>query len=228
MPEIIPDYIINFLFAMGMIQVIWLSVALIRKGIPSHTIWQSTTPLLAIWAMAWPIYTQAAWLWLPIGLAAIAISITFTRNTRFWQHLRLVWGIPTSHQTFRPWPIFSLLITFCIAIAFFQSIPEFGFGLALSICLAFPLAGLLDRIAYIRLRFPLHPEQTLLGHLGLIIASACLCAWSIHLYHGIQWQQLLIATLIASMGASIIRAMLPSYWNMPIAILTMGWILWLL
>ena len=228
MLEIIPDHIINFLFAIGMAQIIWLSVSLIRKGVSSLAIWQSTTPLLTIWVMSWPVYTQPAWLWLPIGLTAIAISITFTRNTAFWQHLRLVWGTPTDHQTFMPWPIISLLITFCIAIAFFQSIPEFGFGLALSACLAFPLAGLLDRIAYMRLRFPLHPKQTLLGHLGLIVASAYLCAWSIHLYHGIQWQQLLIATLIASMAASVIRATLPNYWNTPIAMLAMGWILWLL
>ncbi|MDQ6973803.1 MAG: hypothetical protein Q9M10_02875, partial [Mariprofundaceae bacterium] len=55
-----------------------------------------------------------------------------------------------------------------------------------------------------------------------------LCSWSIHLYHPMNWQLLIMATLIAAMAASLLRALSPKFWNLPISILAMGWILWLL
>ena len=222
------DHIISLLFVLGLGQLLWFSVMLARRRFSPALIWQSSMPLFAIWVLSWPIYQQAVWLWFPIAvLYAVAITSHISKRP-FWQYLHSIWGGFQHQQRSLPWHMLSLVLALCIAIAFFQVIPEFGFGLALTACLGFPFAALLDRIRYMQIGFPLHPEQTLLGHIGLIASGAFLCAWSIHLYHGINWQQLLVATLIASMAASLCRAMLPEKWNLPAAILIMGWILWLL
>ncbi|MDQ6967372.1 MAG: hypothetical protein Q9M14_01640 [Mariprofundaceae bacterium] len=228
MPNINADHIISLLFILGFAQLMWISAMLAKRGIAPEFIWQGTMPLLTIWVLIWPVYTQTVWLWLPIAIFIITALLSHIIKRPFWQYLHTIWGGYTNSKRSLPWDILSLTSTLAIALAFFQNIPEFGFALALTACLAFPLATLLDRIAYLQLGFLLHPQQTLLGHLALIASSALLCAWSIHLYHGINWQQLLIATLIAGMAASLCRALLPRYWNQPAAILTMGWILWLL
>lgn len=222
------DHMMSLFFILGLAQLMYISVMFAKRGIAPKLIWQSSMPLFAIWVLAWPIYTQTIWLWFPIGIFIIVAILSHTRKRLFWQYTHAIWGGFLKQKRSLPWHILSFTLTLAIAIAFFQNIPEFGFGLALTTCLAFPLAALFDRIHYMKLGFSLHPEQTLLGHLALIISSAFLCAWSVHLYHGINWQQLLIATLIAGMAASLCRALLPRHWSQPAAILTMGWILWLL
>jgi ABC-type xylose transport system permease subunit len=222
------DHIMSLLFMLGFAQMMWISVMVAKRGVSPKLIWQSSMPLFAIWVLAWPVYTQAIWLWFPIGVFITLALLSYTRKRPFWQYLHAIWGGFLNQKHSLPWSILSFTASLAISIAFFQSIPEFGFGLALAACLAFPLATLFDRIRHMQLGFLLHPEQTLLGHLSLIISSAFLCAWSVHLYHGVPWQQLLIATLIAGIAASLCRALLPRNWNQPAAILAMGWILWLL
>jgi len=222
------DHMMSLFFVLGLTQLMWISVMFAKRGTAPELIWQSSMPLFAIWVLIWPVYTQTMWLCFPLGILTIAALFSHIIKRPFWQYLHAIWGGFLKQKRSFPWQILSLTLTLAISIAFFQSIPEFGFGLALTACLAFPLAELLDRTRYMQLDFSLHPKQTLLGHLALIISSAFLCAWSIHLYHGINWQQLLIATLITGMAASLCRALLPRNWNQPAAILTMGGILWLL
>jgi len=218
----------SLLFILGFSQLMWVSVMFAKRGVAPKLIWQSSMPLFAIWALAWPIYTQAIWLWFPIAVFITTALLSHMIKRPFWQYLHAIWGGFLGQKRSPPWHVLSFTAALAVAVTFFQSIPEFGFGLALTACLAFPLAELFDRIRHMQLGFSLHPEQTLLGHLALIISSAFLCAWSVHLYHGIHWQQLLIATLIAGIAASLCRALLPRNWSQPAAILAMGWILWLL
>ncbi|MDQ6955352.1 MAG: hypothetical protein Q9M20_07900 [Mariprofundaceae bacterium] len=226
--EINVDHMISMLFVLGLAQLLWVSLMLAKRGVAPNHIWQSSMPLFAIWVLLWPVYTQAAWLYFPMAILSIMALCSHIFKQLFWQYLHTIWGGFKDTKRRPPWAILAFILALTIAVIIFQSIPEFGFGLALTVCLAFPLATLLDRLHYISLALPQHPKQTLLGHIGLIISSAFLCSWSGHLYHGINWQQLLIATLIAGMAASLCRALLPSYWNLPCAILAMGWILWLL
>ena len=222
MPELTANTLLNTLFTLGLGQVTWFFSMLVRRGIRPANLWQATSPLLAIWVVMWPVYTINIWFWFPIAFLLLTLLFIYTRQSPFTRSLRMVWGTPL------PWHMLALIASIMIAMLFFQEIPEFGFALGLMACFSFPLADLLDRYPNIKLPFPLHPEQTLFGHLGLILSSSLLCSWSIHLYHGINWQQLLIATLIAGMAASIIRALLPRPLSLPIATLAMGWILWLL
>jgi len=226
--EITVDHMMSLFFVLGLGQLVWISAMLAKRGIAPEHIWQSSMPLFSVWVLAWPIYVQIYWLFLPL-MALLMIAIWSHISKRFlWQRLHTIWGGFRAGNRSLPWAMLSFALALAIAVAFFQSIPEFGFGLALTACLAFPLGELLDRMSYIKLGFPLHPEQTLVGHIGLVAGSALLCSWSINLYHGIAWQQLLIATLIAGMAASLCRALLPKYWSLPVSILAMGWILWLL
>jgi hypothetical protein len=223
------DIWITALFGAGVAQLCWLAVMLRRRGMAPRTIWQSMAPLFSVWALMWPLYQNATWLWAGIGILLVLLLLAHSLKRPFWLHLRQAWSAPVQgSNTMHMWPPLSLIAALAVAAAFFQPIPEFGFSLALAACLLFPLADLLDRIRYLRLGFPVHPEQTLLGHLGLMFFAAILCAWSLHLYHGIDWHQLVIATLLAGIGASIARALLPHGWNLPGAVLAMGLILWLL
>jgi len=224
------DIWISFIFAIGMTQLVWLAVMLRRRGIAPRAIWQGTPPLLSIWVLMWPLYQDPTWLWAGIALLLLPLLPAYGVSRPFWHHLRQAWSAPllAAEGQMHMWPPLALAASLAIAAAFFQQIPEFGFGMALAACLALPLADLLDRIRYLRLGFPLHPEQTLIGHISLMLFTALLCSWSLHLYHGIDWRQLLIATLLAGIGASLARALIPHGWNRPAAVLAMGLILWLL
>lgn len=228
MSSISVEHFISFFFVIGFAQVMYISVMLGRKNIAPTLLWSATPPLLCIWVLFWPVYQNTAWIWFPIGYLTLLALLSPHLKPLFWRHLYQIWAGNAFQDKIYPWPFLSFIATLAISAAFFVNIPEFGFGLALTATLSFSLASLLDRIGYLQLGFPLHPQQTLLGHLALIVSSALLCAWSIHLYHGINWQQLLIATFIAGMAASVLRATLPRYLNLPFSILTMGWILWLL
>lgn len=227
------DIIITVLFAIGLGQLAWLSVMLLRKRISSTTIAVSLAPLISIWVLLWPLYENPIWVWAGIMMLALPVLPAYSSDHLFWQHLRIAWSGPgpeTDEDNRLPdmWSFISLVTSLVIAAAFFQRIPEFGLGIALAASLAFPFASLLDRIGHLKLGFPLHPDQTLIGHIGLILSVSLLCSWSIHIYHGIGWQSLLIATLIAGMTASVIRAFLPSTLMLPVATLLMGVTLWLL
>jgi len=62
----------------------------------------------------------------------------------------------------------------------------------------------------------------------LVLASSLLCAWALQLYHGIPWHTFMVATVIAGFVASMIRALIPQGWNLPMSTLGMSLILWIL
>jgi len=222
MLDITANTFINILFIIGLGQVTWISSMLLRRGIAPNILWQATPSLLCIWVLLWPVYTLTWSIWLPIMTLCGVVIWIYAKNKPFCLSIQYIWGKPY------PLPMLSLIASISIALAIFQTIPEFGFALVLTICLAFPLADLLDRIPNKALGFPFHPQQTLLGHLGLLVSTTFLCSWSIHLYHPMNWRLLIMATLIAAMAASLLRALCPKYWNLPLSTLAMGWILWLL
>jgi hypothetical protein len=229
------DSTLSIFVAVGVLQLAWFSVMLFRRGIHPVNIQQALTPMLSIWVLMWPVYADARWLW--VGLSELAVPSLFACWLRFpfWQHLRVVWTAPTMESPARnnidlP-PLTHLITAIFISGAWFQTIPEFGFGLALCLLLAFPAAHWTDQMGrhkFTKLGFPAHPEQTLAGHLVLIFACTGLLCWSLNVYHGTNWQTLFIATLIAGMTASTARALIPGQWNTPAAMLTMGFVMWLL
>jgi len=242
------DIVLSVMLAFGILQLAWFSVMLVRRGIAASMIQQALPALLTVWVLMWPVYVNSHWLSLGLITLCVPIVLATWLPTPFWQHLRLAWGeqiieaeqeprVTSSPQTasspqIAPLPQMHLLIALGIAAAWFQNIPEFGFGLALCLCVAFPAAYWTDYISqryhFLTLGFPAHPEQTLAGHLIFIIACTMLLCWSLHVYHGTDWQSLFIATLIASMAASLCRAVVPGRWNAPAAVLSVGTVMWLL
>jgi len=97
---------------------------------------------------------------------------------------------------------------------------------------AFPAAYWTDQVSqrygFLILGFPAHPKQTLAGHLLLMIVSTVLLCWSLNVYHGTDWQLLLIATLIASAAISVCRALVPGQWHAAAAMLSAGFVMWML
>jgi hypothetical protein len=229
------DPILSALVAVGAFQVAWLSVVLFRRGIHPVNIQYALTPMLTIWVLMWPVYTDARWLWVGLIGFAVPSMLACLLNFPFWQHLRVVWTAPAIDSPIRnnidlP-PLTHLITAILIAGAWFQTIPEFGFGLALCLSLAFPAAHWVDQLGqhkFRKLGFPTHPEQTLAGHLTLIFACTGLLCWSLNVYHGTNWQTLFIATLITGMAASATRALTPGQWYTPAAMLTMGFVMWVL
>lgn len=241
MPEnvAISDIVLSGLVLFGILQLAWFSVMLLRRGAPAETIQQALPPIFSIWVLMWPVYIDTRWLW--AGLIALLIfslaAISLKRP--FFHHLRIAWspvvedtGIAVSQRPLLM-PLTHTITALLIASLWFQAIPEFGFGLALCFCIAFPAAYWVDQLATRRfnhrtLGFPAHPDQTLAGHITLIALSTALLCWALHVYHGTAWQALLIATLIAAMTASATRALFPGRWNGPVAMLTTGFVMWLL
>ncbi len=243
------DLILSLFVIIGILQLSWFSVMILRRGVPAETIQQALPPMLTIWVVMWPVYADARWLWSGIAALMLPAMLAVLLKQPFWQHLRIAWrsryinaelGIYPSLPLL---PLTHLISATMIASLWFQHIPEFGFGLALCLTLAFPLAYWIDHLSIIsdtderplllrffclRLGFPAHPEQTLAGHLALIAACALLLNWSLHVYHGTDWQTLIIATLITGLSASATRALVPGQWNTPAAMLTMGFVMWLL
>ncbi len=229
----------------GMLQMAWFSVMLLRRGASAVVIQQAIPALLTVWVLMWPVYTDARWLGMGLlALLMLAVLATLVKKP-FWQHLRVAWGreggeieqsefghSELGHPRMALLPQLHLLLALFIAGAWFQAIPEFGFGLALCLGVAFPAAYWVDEIShrygFLILGFPAHPQQTLAGHLLLIVISTVLLCWSLNVYHGTEWQLLLIATLIASTAASFCRALVPGQWNAPAAMLSMGFVMWLL
>ena len=146
----------------------------------------------------------------------------------FWQQLRVAWREPMVAMTLktdegRRWKIVPLgcfLIAMMVALFWFQQMPAFGFGLALSLCFVFPAARWLDFLLLrwatsergghsgccsslaMRLGLSAHPEQTLVGRLFVIVAVVLLLRWSLQVYHGSD-SYALIVTLIAAFIAAL-------------------------
>jgi len=227
------DLILNLLVLAGSLQVAWLSVMLVRRGVRPAAIQRMVPPLYGIWVLMWPVYSDGAMVWPGLLLLALPVLLAAMLKRPFWQALRRAWSSPPHRRSLLPepmhlLPMFYLLAALAVATAWFQQIPEFGFGLALTLCLAFPAAELIDLTGIVPLKFPTHPEQTLPGHLLLIMVAALLMAWSLHVYHGIDWRPLLIATWIAGIAGSVARALVPEGLNQSAALLLMGATLWLL
>ncbi|MDQ6970052.1 MAG: hypothetical protein Q9M16_06065 [Mariprofundus sp.] len=240
-----PDIVLSALVIVGMLQMAWFSVMLLRRGASPVVIQQAIPAFLTIWVLMWPVYTDARWLGVGLfTLLMLAVLATLVK-TPFWQHLRVAWGregVELEHSKFEHseieyprmalLPQLHLLLALFVAGGWFQAIPEFGLGLALCLGVAFPAAYWIDEISqrygFLILGFPAHPQQTLAGHLLLIIISTVLLCWSLNVYHGTEWPLLLIATLIASAAASCCRALVPGQWNAPAAMLSMGLVMWVL
>jgi len=222
------NMVLTGLFAVGLIQLSWLAVIMRRAGVPPRTIWLSSQSLMAIWVVLWPAYTQIEWVGAGVLLWFGWLLWLSLAKTPFFLHLKQAWSVPGKGDDLFLWPPLSLALSLLVAALFFYAIPEFGLGLALCAVWLFPLADLLDRFGWMKLQFPLHPNQTLVAHLALIVMASLLCSWSIHLYHGMSWQQLGMATGIAGIAASLVRALLPGWLNQPIAVLVIGGILWAL
>ncbi len=228
------DLTLTAIVAFGTMQVAWLSVALFRRRISRGMIQMSMPPLFAIWVVMWPVYDDPRWIWAGIGALACFVLLPLFFRRPFWRDLRRAWAAPASPIDYRLrkpipfWPFAFFVATLAIAAGLFQSIPEFGLGIALSACLAQPAASWLDHAGHMPLGFPAHPQQTLPGHVVLVLAAAGLCSWSVHVYHGIDWQPLFLATSVAGIAASAARALVPGGWNQPAAAAAMGVVLWLL
>ncbi|WP_167631228.1 hypothetical protein [Mariprofundus ferrooxydans] len=235
----IGDIVLNALFAVGILQLAWFSVMLLRRGVPPASIQHAVMPLLTIWILMWPVYSDSRSLWIGLVTLIFTSALAASLNAPFWQHLRLAWTAKPLEVEMRIYqgivlpPLAYPIMTLFIASIWFRNIPEFGFGLALCLCLAFPAAYWTDYLGQrmprlLKLGFPAHPEQTLVGHLVLIIICIVLLCWSLHIYHGTDWQALFIATLITALTASATRALIPGQWYAPAAVLSMGFVMWVL
>jgi len=235
---VLSDIVLSGIVVVGILQMAWFSVMLLRRGAPASVIQQAIPSFLTIWVLMWPVYVDVRWLGMGL-LALLTLTVlALMLRSPFWLHLRIAWDaqMPTIKEDMHPritlLPQLHLLIAIFIAGAWFQAIPEFGFGLGLCLCVAFPAAYWADRFSrrygFLVLKFPAHPEQTLAGHLVLMVACTILLCWSLHVYHGTDWQLLFIAALIASAAASVARALVPGQWNGPAAMISVGLVMWAL
>lgn len=223
------NHLITALFAIGLAQLVWLSIMLLRRGVAPSAIWRAIPPLLSVWVLLWPLYDDPIQLWPAIFILGIPLLLCYGSNAAIWRQLRVAWsGVDRPEGTPHMWPMVSLITALVIAAALFYRAPEFGLGVALSVCLAFPAASLLDDADHIRLGLALHPQQTLPGHIALIVFVALFCSWSLHVYHGIVLNQVLVASTITGIAASLVHALTPTGWSLPLAALAMGTTLWLL
>ncbi len=221
------DILLTALFAIGLFQWFWLSVMLVRKGITPSSIRLYMTPLLGIWVLMWPAYSDPVIPLLSLSLLILPLLLGM-RNTPFARHLRLAWHT-TPEQIRQPTPWLMTGLSLALSAILFDLAPELGLGVGLSFCLAWGGAELLDKLGKgALLGLNNNPFQTLAGHLFLVLGTSVICAWALQLYHGIAWQQFMVATLIAGLIASMIRALVPQGWNMPLSILGMSVTLWLL
>ncbi|MDQ6979389.1 MAG: hypothetical protein Q9M09_04320 [Mariprofundaceae bacterium] len=206
-----------------------MSVFLLRKRFSPPDIWQGIQPMFSLWIFLWPVYHSVAWIWVGLLLMICLVLATALVRTPFWRHLRSAWSGASPVMAGLPLPALSLNLALFVAVILFeQDMPEFGLGLALVASLAFPLARIADRLRWVAMPTRLHPGHTLVGHLALVLSAAILCAWSIHAYHGVDWLIIFPSTIAAAALGSLVRIVLPQWWNMPIAIAAMASLLWYL
>lgn len=222
------DLLLTALFIIGLFQFFWLSVVLVRKGINPSQVRTAMLILLSLWVLIWPAYDNPNIILLSLALSIIPLLFSLKKSSPFARHLRLCWHT-SSLSTKQPTPWLVILLSLGISASLFHLAPELGLGLALSLCLAWGAADLVDKTGRgRRLGFMKNPMQTLAGHMVFVLAISLLCTWSLQLYHGIAWQQFFISTLIVGLAASIARALIATGWNMPASTLVMATALWLL
>jgi len=223
------DLFLTLFFAIGLLQAVWLSVAGMRRGVPSSLLIRAVWSLTGIWVLIWPLYQQPQMLFAAIGLFALAVTLPLffkfddAKPGSRWM-LILAW----SDGANQPWPMWMFLIALSLAAWQFSYYPEFGFGVALSLCLGLPLAHWLDRAAFAVIRFPANPAQTLPGHIGLICTVVICCGWSLHVYQQVGWFESLTATLLAGCVASAARGLIHHPFNVPFIAMAIGGVLWML
>ncbi len=222
------DILLTLLFIIGLFQLFWLSVVLVRKGISPSLVRLSMVILLSIWVLIWPAYDNANLVLFSLSLVIVPLLFSLQRGNSFARHLRLAWHTPAlNHKQPAPWLM--ILLSLLIGATLFSLAPELGFGLSLSFCLAWSAATLIDKTGRgLRLGLKNNLQQTLAGHLALVLTSSLICAWSLQLYHSTDWTQFFIATLIVGLAGSLVRALIRSEWNMPLSVLAMSFVLWLL
>ncbi len=218
------DAILTLLLGVGLFQFAWLSVMLHRRGIKAERILSSIPPLFAIWVLFWPVYTHAETILLGICLLALCISLASTIRHPLFSTLKSCW----SGQAHGLLDVSMFMLALGLAALAYLEAPEFGFGMALALCMGVPAADLLDRTRVVPLDFPSNPGQTLIGHLVLILVITLLGGWSLLIFHDLDWSHLFMATALAGMVASTARAMMPEPLNQPLIVLAMGLTLWLL
>jgi len=213
------DILLTTMFAIGLFQFFWFSVMFARQGINPSSIRLFMLPLLAVWVLIWPAYEDTLMPLLSLSLFIIIILFGLRKSNAFARHLRLCWHT-SPEQIRQPTPWLMLAISFTIAASLFYQAPELGLGVGLSFTMAWSAAEMVDKMGYgLRLGLTTNPFQTLLGHLLLVIGVCLVCAWALQLYHGIPMQMFMVATLIAGLVASMIRALVPQGWNMPLSLL---------
>ncbi|MDX8406339.1 MAG: hypothetical protein R8K50_09370, partial [Mariprofundus sp.] len=89
------DITLNVLFAIGMLQLAWFSVMLLRRGIHASAIQQAILPLITLWILMWPVYSDPRSLWGGVIALLLPCVLAVSINTPFWQHLRLAWTAKT-------------------------------------------------------------------------------------------------------------------------------------
>jgi len=218
------DVVMTALFAVGLLQASWLSIAGSRRGVPSSLLIRGVWSLTGIWVLLWPLYTSHAALFVAIAIFAVTTIAPPLFRVSACRQLVLAWSDGAS----LPWPMWMFVLALGGAVWQFSLYPEFGFGTALSLCLGLPLAHWLDRAGRLRLNFPVNPGQTLFGHLGLIITVVICCGWSLNVYHQVGWFESLTATMLAGCTASAARGLVAHPFNVPVIALVIGSVMWLL
>jgi len=222
MPQL--DIIITLLFAIGLGQGCWLTLMAAERGVPSSLILRALWSFTGVWVLFWPVYKNTTSIFAAMILFAVIIILISSIRRPIFHRIKLAWSDGMSW----PWPMMMFLTALAIAAAFSTQFPEFGFGAALSICLGLPLAHWLDRSGRFKLQFPANPEQTLSGHLGLIVTVIITCGWSLHVFHQIGWFESLTATALAGLASSVARALVPHPFNLPGIATAVGGVLWVL
>jgi hypothetical protein len=222
------DLLLTALFCIGLFQFFWMSVVLARKGINPSQVRLSMMILLSVWVLLWPAYDNVSVVALSLFILLFPILFALHKTSPFARHLRLCWHTNTT-QTKEPTPWLTLLISLVVCSSLFVLAPELGLGLGLSFCFAWHAADLVDLSGRgRRLGLAKNPKQSLFGHIVFVVLTTLVCAWSLQLYHGMDWTQFFVATLIVGLIGSIIRALVATGWNMPLSVLGMGTALWLL
>ena len=222
------DLLLTLMFAIGLFQYFWFSVMFVRKGVNPSTIRLYMLPILTVWVLIWPAYENTALPLLSLTLLLIPLLFALRNNSAFARHLRLAWhGRP--EQLRQPTPWLMLWLSLMITTTLFHQAPELGLGAGLSLTLAWSAAEIWDKSGHgFKLGLSHNPSQSLAGHLIWVLASSLLCAWALQLYHGISWHTFMVATVIAGFVASMIRALIPQGWNLPMSMLGLSLTLWIL
>ncbi|RME40943.1 MAG: hypothetical protein D6794_01395, partial [Deltaproteobacteria bacterium] len=170
-----------------------------------------------------------AWIWAGLAVPAVYGFLAAFVPARPLRQLAAAWT-PWAEDPLEPGrfagpPLWPLLAGLGVACAWMMRAPEFGFGLALALCLAWPLAELVDQAGLVPLGFPAHPGQTLAGHLAFVVAAGLLMAWSVRVHHHLPMLPVWAATTIAAAAGSAVRGLAPGPWHRPLGVAAMGAVL---